>query len=50
MNLSLELTAEETAMLEKCAVRNNISTAEFIKIPYWNELKMKWIWKYMKLL
>ncbi|WP_242348821.1 type II toxin-antitoxin system RelB family antitoxin [Mucispirillum schaedleri] len=31
MNLSLELTAEETAMLEKCAVRNNISTAEFIK-------------------
>lgn len=31
MNLSLDLTEEEIAMLEKCAVKSNISTDEFIK-------------------
>lgn len=31
MNLSLDLTEEEIAMLEKCAVKSNISTAEFVK-------------------
>ena len=31
MNLSLDLTEEEIAMLERYAVKNNISTAEFVK-------------------
>lgn len=31
MNLSLDLTEEEIAMLEKYACKNNISTAEFVK-------------------
>lgn len=31
MNLSLDFTEEETAMLEKYAGKNNISTAEFVK-------------------
>lgn len=31
MNLSLDLTEEEIAMLERYAVKNNISTVEFIK-------------------
>ncbi len=31
MNLSLDLTEEEIAMLEKYAYKNNISAAEFVK-------------------
>lgn len=31
MNLSLNFTEEEIAMLEKYAGKNNISTAEFVK-------------------
>lgn len=31
MNLSLDLTEEEITMLEKFAVKHNISTAEFVK-------------------
>lgn len=31
MNLSLDFTEEEIAMLERYAVKNNISTAEFVK-------------------
>ena len=31
MKLSLDLTEEEIAMLERYAVKNNISTAEFVK-------------------
>lgn len=31
MNLSFDLTEEEIAMLERYAVKNNISTAEFVK-------------------
>jgi len=31
MNLSLDFTEEEIAMLEKYAVKNNISTTEFVK-------------------
>lgn len=31
MNLSLDLTEEEIAMLERYAVKNNISTTEFVK-------------------
>ncbi len=31
MNLSLDLTEEEIAMLERYAVKNNTSTAEFVK-------------------
>lgn len=31
MNLSLDFTEEEIAMLERYAVKNNISTTEFVK-------------------
>lgn len=31
MNLSLDLTEEEIAMIERYAVKHNISTAEFVK-------------------
>ena len=31
MNLSLHLTEQEIAMLERYGVKNNISTAEFVK-------------------
>ncbi len=31
MNLSLDLTEEEIAMLERYAVKNNFSTVEFVK-------------------